>query len=229
MRKTGSDGGSAAGEEEAGREVEWEMRPGGMLVQKRRVDPGAAAASEVRVRISYGAAKYEVSVSSLATFGEVKKLLTAETGLQPGEQRLMYRGKERRDGEYLDLCGVKNLSKVVLVQDPTSLERRYVEMRRIAGIQSAQRAISDVSFEVDKLADQVTAIEKSISNGNKVAEVQITTLIELLMRQAVKLDCIPMEGDASSQKNLQRLSCYYTEKRKLHIQVTRKLIASDYS
>uniref|UniRef100_A0A6V7QYI7 BAG domain-containing protein n=1 Tax=Ananas comosus var. bracteatus TaxID=296719 RepID=A0A6V7QYI7_ANACO len=76
-------------------------------------------------------------------------------------------------------------------------------MRKNARIQTVHRAISDVSLEVDKLADQVTTIEKSISSGNKVAEVQITTLIELLMRQAVKLDSLPTEGDNSSQKNLQ--------------------------
>jgi hypothetical protein len=37
-----------------------------------------------------------------------------------------------------------------------------------------------------------------------VAEVQITTLIELLMRHAVKLESIPAAGgDSSSQKNIQ--------------------------
>jgi len=38
----------------------------------------------------------------------VKKLLTAETGLQPDEQRVIFRGKERENGEYLDMCGVKD-------------------------------------------------------------------------------------------------------------------------
>lgn len=56
---------------------------------------------------------------------------------------------------------------------------------------------------------QVTTIEKSITERNKVAEVQITTLIELLMRQAVKLDSIHTEGDASSQKNLQVCSSIF--------------------
>lgn len=46
-------------------------------------------------------------------------------------------------------------------------------------------------------------IEKSISSGVKVSEVQITTLIEMLMRHAIKLDNIPAEGDASAQKILQ--------------------------
>lgn len=53
------------------------------------------------------------------------------------------------------------------------------------------------------LALQVSAIEKSISGGIKVPEVQITTLIEMLMRQAIKLDSISAEGDASSLKTLQ--------------------------
>lgn len=54
---------------------------------------------------------------------------------------------------------------------------------------------------------QVRSIEKSITRGSKVAEVQITTLIELLMRLAVKLDSIHAEGDSSSQKNIQVSTC----------------------
>lgn len=34
-------------------------------------------------------------------------------------------------------------------------------------------------------------------------EVQITTLIEMLMRQAIRLDCLAAEGDALAQKHLQ--------------------------
>lgn len=36
-----------------------------------------------------------------------------------------------------------------------------------------------------------------------MAEVQITTLIELLMRHAVKLESIPAVGDSYSQRNIQ--------------------------
>ncbi|KAM4112340.1 hypothetical protein ACJW30_05G133000 [Castanea mollissima] len=185
-------------------EVEWEMRPGGMLVQKRSDNvKDLPPAPNLRLRVAYGALRYEISVNSSATFGEVKKVLTAETGLQPDEQRVMFRGKERENGHYLDMCGVKDRSKLILIQDPSSIERRFIEMRRNAKIQNAYRAISDVSMEVDKLVDQVSAIEKSISNRVKVPEVQITTLIEMLMRQAIKLDNISAEGDASAQKNLQ--------------------------
>ncbi|XP_022762204.1 BAG family molecular chaperone regulator 3-like [Durio zibethinus] len=197
--KTQSSSSSSTSIEE---EIEWEMRPGGMLVQKRTQNTDVSA-PDIRLRVAYGTVRYEISVNSQATFGEVKKRLTAETGLQVGEQRVIFKGKERENVEYLDMCGVKDRSKLIVMEDPASIERRFIEMRRNAKIQTAYRAINDVSMEIDKLVDQVSAIEKSISNGVKVPEVQITTLIEMLMRQAIKLDNIAAEGDAFAQKNLQ--------------------------
>ncbi|KAL3851513.1 hypothetical protein ACJIZ3_013395 [Penstemon smallii] len=185
-------------------EVEWEMRPGGMLVQKRCHNSELiVAVPNLRIRVAYGALRYLISSNSQSTFGELKKLLTAETGLQPDEQRLVFRGKVRDNGDYLDMCGVKDRAKVILIEDPESKARRIIEMRRNAKIQAAHRLIDDVSMEVDRLAEQVCAIEKSIANGSKVAELQITTLIEMLMRQAVKLDSIPGDGDACAKKDLQ--------------------------
>ncbi|GER48906.1 BCL-2-associated athanogene 3 [Striga asiatica] len=184
----------------------WEMRPGGMLVQKR----GEASANDspppnLRLRVAHGAVRYQISASSLSTFGELKKLLAVETGLEPREQRLIFRGKERENGEYLDFCGVKDKSKVVLVEDPASRERRMVEIRRNAKIQAVHCLIDGVAAEVDRLAEQVGVIEKSIASGKKVAELQITTLIEMLMRQAVKLDSITADqaSDACAKKHSQ--------------------------
>lgn len=181
---------------------EWEMRPGGMLVQKRIGKPEAPVAN-LRLRIAYGALRHDVYVSSTATFGEVKKVMSEETGLKVEEQRLIYRGKERENGEYLDVCGVKDKSKLVLIQDASSIERRFIQMRINAKIQTANRAINNVCLQLDQLEEQVSVIEKSISNGVKVPEVQIITLIEMLMRQAIKLESISAEGDASAQKILQ--------------------------
>lgn len=87
--------------------------------------------------------------------GEVKKRMSGETGLEADEQRVVYRGKERENGEYLDLCGVKEGSKLVVIQDPSSIERRFIQMRINAKIQSANRAINNVSLQLDQLEDQV--------------------------------------------------------------------------
>lgn len=94
--------------------------------------------------------------------GELKKLLAGETDLQPGDMKLSFRGKERENGEYLDMSGVKDGSKVILMEDPQSKERRFIEMRKNAKIQSVHRAISDVSMEVDKLAEQVSKLIKNL-------------------------------------------------------------------
>ncbi|CAM8987975.1 unnamed protein product [Rhodiola kirilowii] len=180
-----------------------EVRPGGMLVQKRTDQPENLG-KIIRIRVAYGQLRYEISVNSQSSFGEVKKLLVRDTGLQPDEQRLVFKRKERENKAYLDICGVKEGSKVELLEDPLCRERRIVESRKTAKIQTAQRALADISAEVDRLADQISAIKKSISSGNKVPEVQITTLIELLMRQAIKLDSVPTVGtELSAAKNLQ--------------------------
>lgn len=64
-RENSSSTTTTAGEEE----TEWEMRPGGMLVQKRTVQTDAPARN-LRLRIAYGALRYEICVSSMATFGK---------------------------------------------------------------------------------------------------------------------------------------------------------------
>lgn len=48
-------------------EGEWEVRPGGMLVQRR---DGEAAGPAIRIRVSHGAALRDVFVPAQATFGK---------------------------------------------------------------------------------------------------------------------------------------------------------------
>lgn len=85
MHRSSSDGGSSSGwsdaaaavvaaaEERAG----WEVRPSGMVVQARDDAAGSGGAPprppppEIKVRVKYGGARHEVSVSPIATFGEL--------------------------------------------------------------------------------------------------------------------------------------------------------------
>ncbi|CAL5346392.1 unnamed protein product [Camellia sinensis] len=48
-------------------EIEWEMRPGGMLVQKR-TDNSDPQAPNLRIQVAHGTIQYEISVSSQSTF-----------------------------------------------------------------------------------------------------------------------------------------------------------------
>ncbi|XP_066310479.1 BAG family molecular chaperone regulator 2-like [Miscanthus floridulus] len=105
--------------------IEWEVRPGGMLVQKRRSpEEDAAAVEYILVRVSTGWQWHDVSIDATATFGDLKVMLSLVTGLWPREQRLLYRGKERDDCEHLHMVGVQDKDKVLLLEDPAVKERK---------------------------------------------------------------------------------------------------------
>lgn len=102
-----------------------------------------------------------VCVTSFA--GDMKKHLVAITGLQLEEQRLLFRGKEKDDDEHLHTAGVKNLSKILLLENKTNKQRKVVEdvkvveeVERSGELSKASAAIADVRSEVDKLADRVS-------------------------------------------------------------------------
>ena len=56
--------------------------------------------------------------------GELKMILSMVSGLEPREQRLLFKGKEREDGEYLHMVGVGDKDKVLLLQDPAIKDRK---------------------------------------------------------------------------------------------------------
>ncbi|OMO97909.1 Ubiquitin [Corchorus olitorius] len=204
LRNGGSTfGGGGGGGEPAAHD--WELRPGGMLVQKRTPDSDRTAIPPptIRVRVKYGSIYHEISINSQATFGELKKMLTGPTGLHHQDQKLLYKDKERDSNAFLDMAGVKDKSKIVLVEDPISQEKRLLEMRKTAKMEKASKSISEISLEVDRLAGQVSALETIITKGGKVAEKDVLNLIELLMNQLLKLDGIMADGDVKLQRKMQ--------------------------
>lgn len=51
---------------------DWELRPGGMLVQKRTdSDRNSAPPPTIRVRVKHGSIYHEIHISSQATFGKL--------------------------------------------------------------------------------------------------------------------------------------------------------------
>ncbi|KAF5739581.1 BAG family molecular chaperone regulator 2-like [Tripterygium wilfordii] len=102
-------------------EVKWEVRPGGMLVQKREETHGQSVSEEplITIRVSTTFSKWhDISIEPTSTFGELKMILSLVTSLEPREQRLLFKGKEREDCEYLHMVGVREKDKMLLLQDP---------------------------------------------------------------------------------------------------------------
>lgn len=202
MFRTNSKGPISGSAEERSDSIDWELRPGGMLVQRR--DDGAAAAGPmIKVKVSHGSYQHEVSIPAQATFGDLKKLLAQETGLEPQEQRILFRGKEKENDECLHIVGVKDMAKVILLEDPASKERKLEEMKRNEDIAKACQKVAEVRAEVDKLSEKVSAIEMAVSGGTKVAEQDFVVITEMLMIQLLKLDGIEAEGEAKVHRRIE--------------------------
>nr|CAD1844103.1 unnamed protein product [Ananas comosus var. bracteatus] len=121
--------------------------------------------------------------------GELKRVLSLETRLEPQEQRILFRGKKDND-ECLHMAGVKDIAKVVLLEDPASKKRKLEQIKSDQGITKACEAIAVVRAEVSKLAEKVSALESAIHEGKKVAYKEFVVLTELLMVQFLKLHSI---------------------------------------
>ncbi|KAF2313229.1 hypothetical protein GH714_009896 [Hevea brasiliensis] len=152
-----------------------EIRPGGMLVQKRNSDPNqnSVPIPSIKVKVKYGSLSHQICVSSQASFGELKKILAEQTGVHPQDQKLIYKKKERDSKAYLD------------------------------NAEKASKSLQQISLEVDELQTKVKALEATASGGEKVAEIDADNLTEILMNILVALDGIAAEGDLKLQKGMQ--------------------------
>ncbi|XP_009625327.1 BAG family molecular chaperone regulator 2 [Nicotiana tomentosiformis] len=123
-------------------EIKWELRPGDMLVQKRECDNINGREAIITLRVSTVSNWHDISIQPTSTFGELKMIMSMVTGLEPKEQRLLYRGKEREDYEHLHMVGVRDKDKVLLFQFPAIKERKLLAgtLQVIGG--SAYRTIS---------------------------------------------------------------------------------------
>ncbi|WCJ21248.1 BAG family molecular chaperone regulator 2 [Euphorbia peplus] len=101
-------------------EIKWEVRPGGMLVQKR--DSQDSLLHFITITVSTLSLFHHISIEPTSTFGELKSVLSMITGLEPREQRVLYKGKERDDKEHLHMVGIKDKDKVLLLEDPSIKE-----------------------------------------------------------------------------------------------------------
>ena len=90
--------------------------------------------------------------------GELKKLLSEKTGLHPDDQKVVYKDKQRDSKAFLDMAGVKDRSKMVMLEDPAAKAKRLLEERRTSKAERAAKAVARVALDVDKLATKVLSL-----------------------------------------------------------------------
>ena len=73
MRESSPPPAAAAASAAAVKEDEWEVRPGGMLVQRRSPDadaPAGAPVPTIRVKVKFNGVYHEIYINSQASFGK---------------------------------------------------------------------------------------------------------------------------------------------------------------
>ncbi|KAG4216236.1 hypothetical protein ERO13_A01G228500v2 [Gossypium hirsutum] len=161
------------------------------------------------------------SSSCKISSGELKKQIAEKTGLEPDKQRVLFRGKEKEDNVHLSSAGMKDKSKILVLENPTSKVKKVEEManieekveesiarkeskveeiRETEEMSKAFAAVARVRNEVDKLSERVAAIEVAVNSGTKIAAEEFDVSAELLMRELLKLDGIEAEGEAKLQR-----------------------------
>lgn len=186
-------------------EISWEVRPGGMVVQTREDDvqePQGFDSSSLMIKVSHGSNLHNITVPSTSTFGDVKKIIAQEIGVDPETQKLFFRGKEKEDYDYLQMAGIKDNAKLLLVEDTRAKEISSKEMNETIEVSRGSEAIAEIRAEVDKLAEKVSALQGA-SSGTKIDEKDIVYITEMLMRQLLELDKVEAAGEGKIQRKME--------------------------
>lgn len=172
-------------------------------VVEMRPSVNDASNPRVTIKVSYASQAFDLPVPAEFTFGEVKGILSSIIGLEPKMQKLLFRGKEKEDNEYLHWAGVKDNSKVLVMEEETVEEKIPEEVRVTTEISRGAEAVAEVRTEVDKLSEQVSAVQAVVFGGTNVEDKDIVCLTEMLMRQLLKLDGIEAEGEGKVQRKME--------------------------
>jgi hypothetical protein len=166
----------------------------------------------IKINVSHGKINRTLCVPAQSTFGDLKEVIAKETGLEPNEQKILFRGKVKDDDdEQLDTAGIRDKSKIMVLKDHKSkgaeLEEDKSEdvtqtedMKLSEETLKALEKIAGVRSQVDKLSEKVSQLKMSVDNGTKLSDREFDTSTELLMRELLKLDGIEAEGEARVQR-----------------------------
>jgi hypothetical protein len=160
--------------------------------------PGGTPVPTIRVRVKLNGVYHEIYINAQASFSELKKLVSEKIGLQPDDQKVVYRYRERDSMAFLDVAGIKDWSKMVLLEDPSTKARRLLEERRNNKARQSPESASTltrsrpryvlpvpvimVCLDFDPLHQPINrdgagvALETIVSKGGKVVDADVATL-----------------------------------------------------
>ena len=106
-------------------------------------------AVEMELTVVQGKAKHAVAVPADGTFGAVKEKVQELAGIKPAAQKLIFKGKERKDADSLASAGVTSGAKMMLMlsaegaKDEKNAEEQLAKQKRQRDGMEAKQLLED--------------------------------------------------------------------------------------
>ncbi|KAK1437144.1 hypothetical protein QVD17_02930 [Tagetes erecta] len=161
----------------------------------------------IKIIVFHGSNKFDIFTTPQSTFADLKREIAKVTGLDPKVQNMLFRGIAKDDNESLEMAGVKDNTKVVLLENPPTKDECLEDDKEIKeSIEETSRGLEAVNLvreENNQFEEQVVALETAVCSGTHVPDKDFIFLTEMLIRQLLKLDEIDCEGEVRIQRKLE--------------------------
>eukprot|EP00192_Tetraselmis_astigmatica_P019366 CAMPEP_0117651990 /NCGR_PEP_ID=MMETSP0804-20121206/2388_1 /TAXON_ID=1074897 /ORGANISM="Tetraselmis astigmatica, Strain CCMP880" /LENGTH=199 /DNA_ID=CAMNT_0005458007 /DNA_START=224 /DNA_END=823 /DNA_ORIENTATION=+ len=173
-----------------------------------------AASNRLSIKACYKTTSHRLQVPAESTFGEVKAAAAKQIKISPEYLKILFRGREKPDGDSICAAGVKDGAKVHVVETEEYKRKHGAELEAQGTIPSSSvppEAVQDeetdplksqimaISVEVDSLEPQVQDLQGMVvanSGGGSVDTKKFKMVMELLTQKLLKLDNMEVTGPA---------------------------------
>lgn len=151
----------------------------------------------LKLKLAHGTTLHELTVPAESSFEDLKAAAAKVTGVPVGDQKLLFRGRERGDGDAIYAAGVKDGGKIMLIE---SEARRAEAAARQAQTAEEKSKEAQAKARLDALSKKVDEVEAQIkqSASTEGTSKHWVGLGEVLTKQLLELDSVEAPGETRS-------------------------------
>lgn len=174
----------------------WEVRPGGMFVQRRTSDYDKSS-KNVKVRVKYGSSYHEMTLSSLANFAGVKngsEIVVIEDGVSRERRRRV----ETRGDEEIEKAS-REISAVRFEVDNLAKQVASIEMEINGGYKVVDTYLSNL---IELLMTQLIKLDGIAADGD--VKMQRRVQVKRVQKYIESLDLLKIRNSGLEKMALQK-------------------------
>eukprot|EP00240_Pyramimonas_obovata_P007024 CAMPEP_0118923124 /NCGR_PEP_ID=MMETSP1169-20130426/1771_1 /TAXON_ID=36882 /ORGANISM="Pyramimonas obovata, Strain CCMP722" /LENGTH=166 /DNA_ID=CAMNT_0006864069 /DNA_START=398 /DNA_END=898 /DNA_ORIENTATION=+ len=162
-----------------------------------------------------------MAVPSDCDFMDFKVAAQKVTGVPVEDQKILFRGKPMNDGDALFAIGVRDGSKLMLIESEARRRAKVPVHQLMPAMSPADAAtlkkVHEVQASADKLEKELVQVESDVAKTGTIdaeSKKQLRRIQEMLERELLKLDSLSGEGIRDQRRaQVQRINalCERTE------------------